>query len=943
MAKSQININTYRDKFLAEYGLTVEQIKYTHRNPDTNELEEIELFQGARLGDMKIFYPTLNGQLMRHMGNGKWELTYRIRKNVPFINKKTNKTTKYLMHGNICVFFPPEMLLAYQRKTQIEVILITEGEKKAFVACKNGFDCLGLSGIWSYKTKDSAEDMEQGELLPELKDFLVVCGVKKLVWLHDSDALDITDTTQPENKNKSETDRPENFCKSVKRFAELVFQEGLQFYYSYINPYADDSGNKLGLDDLILKFNTIEKPDDLGGAVLLDFYKSVEQIKFTTFFCTYKISHIKDVFFKDIWHLNDPKEFYNYHKQKFAKRDGFRFFGRKFKINHTDNSVEEEKNIDRELFFIKDGRYYGYDQKGTPKCFTNFTMNVLFLLKSSNNPKRIVSIKNILGQECVKEFEMDDFVNVSNFRRKLIAEGNFMFRGEMFEFQNLQSNLFTEEKIASEVNRLGWHTNGNFWAWSNGITNDGKFFPANEYGIVNYEENLYYFPAFSVLHTGDDANFENEKKFKHLYESEVRINEWVDKFLGTYGVNGTIGIAFYVASLFRDIIFPIYNEFPLLNLFGQKGSGKSTMAKSIMTMFGIPQNPMNIESEASTTKAIYRMQAQYRNAMVWVDEYKNTIPKKSVGMLKSLYNGQGYSRAQTSQDNKTTTTPVLCSTILSGQDMPTQDPALFRRVVLCFFAKNQFSPEQRKLYQELNEIESKGLTWITIELLKFRNKIKAGFEAEYTYWAKKLNAEFDKKEIIDSLWKNAAMIMAPLSILMDNGVFAEVSADLAFNRQTLYANFVTNIEQHRKLMTDNEEISVFWGTVESLVEEGTLSAQKGHFRFMEENNEQFIIIRFNPVFNAYSEKFRRIYNRDAMDKQTILNYLKNSRAFVEFIESVRFGSMNATSGFKFRYKDLGVSLTVINSPDANELLTGTSTAAPTDKQDKKDEEGNLPF
>ena len=82
----------------------------------------------------------------------------------------------------------------------------------------------------------------------------------------------------------------------------------------------------------------------------------------------------------------------------------------------------------------------------------------------------------------------------------------------------------------------------------------------------------------------------------------------------------------------------------------------------------------------------------------WLDEYKNTVHPDMIGLLKNLYDGIGYERAQMSQDNRTTSNPVLSSAIVSGQDMPTVDPALFTRVILLMFKNNEFKEEDRLAY-----------------------------------------------------------------------------------------------------------------------------------------------------------------------------------------------------------------------------------------------------
>jgi len=585
--------NTLLYDFMFDYNITPKDITYNIKIYDaTSFVKPTPLFVCERKqGDMLIFYLALNGKFVEHNKKGNLVTTTRKRLANPYQNND-GSVVKYLTEGAICAYIPPRMLQAYNNKEEIETLIITEGEKKAFVASKFGFDCLGISGIWNFCTGTKDKLHEQGVLLPEIKDFLKVCKVKRVVYLQDSDALDCT-----LNENKSATDRPNSFYQATKRFAELVFQEGIQFYHSYINPHLSEDKN--GLDDLIAKYENYDQ------RVLHNFYESVLENKKTTYFCTTKIEHLQNTFIKQIFLLNDPEDFFKYHKAKLLKLKEFRFETRTFIVNPIENTIEEVKQAGRQTIWIKDGCYQGYDMKGNAKTFTNFTMEVLFLLRSSTNPKRIIEFKNVLGQSFVKELTMDDLVSVSNLRKKIIGDGSFIYKGDMFELLNLQEMLFKEEKQAVELTSLGWQKNNGFFAFSNGITKEGKFYPVNEYGIVNHHEDKFYLPAFSSLFTDADEAFENERNFRHI-DSPSDFMTWTTLFYKTYGNNGAIGIAFYIAALFRDVIYNEFKEFPLLSLFGQKGSGKSTMAKSLMYMYGNPQNAISLENASSTKKGVYR-------------------------------------------------------------------------------------------------------------------------------------------------------------------------------------------------------------------------------------------------------------------------------------------------------------------------------------------------
>lgn len=928
MAKLQYpQNNSLLYDFMFDYGITPQDITY-----NVKEYAAVNIYNPKPLfvcdrkrGDMIIFYLTLQQQFAEHNEKGTPKITTRARLANPYQNSDGG-TVKYLMTGKNVIYFPPQLIQAYLSKTPIDVLIVTEGEKKAFVAAKNGFDCVGISGIWNFCEKPESEDeKEQGGLLPALKDFIKVCQVKKVVLMHDSDALDIGN-----NKKKPATQRPSNFFKSTRRFAELIFQEGVQFFYSYINPNLDTE-NKLGLDDLIKKYETYDQ------SVLNTFYESVTANKYTTYFNTRQIQYLKDTFIKDIFHLNDPEEFYKYHKATLKTWESFRFDSRVFKINHTEDKIEEVKQSDFRSVWIADGKYRAETQNGGNKIISNFVMNVLFLLKSNTNPKRIVEFKNVLGQAFVTELSMEDLTSVSAFRKKLIGYGSFIYKGDIYELLNLSEMLFKEERVASELTSLGWQKNYGFFAFSNGITSGGKFYPVDEYGIVTYHDERFYLPAFSGLYNDADEAYENERKFKHFVESHTTFEEWSELFYKAYKNNGAIGLCFGVAVLFRDIIFGELKFFPMLNLFGQKGSGKSTVAESLLNLFGTPQSAMSLENASSTKKGMYRKFGQFRNGIVWLDEYKNSIHPDIIGLLKNLFDGIGYERAQTSQDNKTHSAPVLSSTIISGQDMPTIDPALFTRVVLLMFKNNSFAPDDKINYDLLKQMEKKGLTGITIHLLAQRELIVEHFAKEFKMWFGKLSENFKYDDIPDRLLKNVAVILAPVSILVEKQVIK-----LPFSLNELYAKCLDVLKQHKTLLNDNQEISVFWDVVETLFDEKVLSFENGDFRFIVDK----IAVRFNRVFAAYSEKYRRMHGRNGLDKLTLTNYLKNSPSFVETKDSIRFEN-NVSSAFIFTYKALGINLerSVPHHPEDTTQQTEMPVILENDSVDYKTDDSNedLPF
>lgn len=97
---------------------------------------------------------------------------------------------------------------------------------------------------------------------------------------------------------------------------------------------------------------------------------------------------------------------------------------------------------------------------------------------------------------------------------------------------------------------------------------------------------------------------------------------------------------------------------------------------------------------SATDAALADTVAQCANALVHIDEYKNSIELNRREFIKGLYDGVGRTRMNMDRDKKRETTAVDCGVILSGQEMPTIDIAIFSRLLFLTFNTSEFSVER---------------------------------------------------------------------------------------------------------------------------------------------------------------------------------------------------------------------------------------------------------
>ena len=287
--------------------------------------------------------------------------------------------------------------------------------------------------------------------------------------------------------------------------------------------------------------------------------------------------------------------------------------------------AEKESDLFKQFGFNveKDKYYYSISEKGGVYEWSNFTMQPLFHIKDSVNPKRLYMLKNEFGLEELVELKQEDLVSLQKFMVRIEGLGNFIWKASQRELNKLKSYLYEKTETAEEIRQLGWQRHG-FFAFGNGIYCDGKFLKVDDYGIVRIEDKgNFYLPANSKIYRSDTKLFQFERRFVHLGLSTIGLRQFSEQVFKVFGNNGRVGFMFLLATLFRDIVTRVTRSFPILNLFGPKGSGKSELGHTLMSFFIIENVPPNIQN--STLPALNDTVAAVSDALVHIDEFKNSL------------------------------------------------------------------------------------------------------------------------------------------------------------------------------------------------------------------------------------------------------------------------------------------------------------------------------
>lgn len=545
---------------------------------------------------------------------------------------------------------------------------------------------------------------------------------------------------------------------------------------------------------------------------------------------------------------------------------------------------KEENDLNRKYgFYVDHGCYMSITEKGSVYEWSNFTMLPLFHIKDNVNPKRLYKIKNCMNCEEIVELKQEDLISLSKFKQKVEGLGNYIWKATERELTKLKSYLYEKTETATEITQMGWQRAG-FYAFGNGVVFNGVFQETDENGIVRLKDKgNYYLPSNSKIYKADPKLFTFEKQFVHLNLSSVTLTQFTDQLFKVYGDNGRVGFCFYLATLFRDVVTSTSANhwFPILNLFGPKGSGKSELGHTLLSLFTIAYTAPNIQN--STPSALNDTVAASANALAHIDEYKNDLDVKIIEFLKGLWDGTGRTRMNMDLDKKKETTAVDAGIILSGQEMPTADIALFTRIIFLQFPRSEFSDKEKQNYKKLLDMRSLGLTHLTIELLKQRRHFEQAWSTAFKETQADVGNALGDAKGEDRIMNNWCVPLAALRVLQS--CIPNLSYD------AMLRVIVDGIRKQNAECKTNGELGGFWNTVQYLVSDGELIDGGDFFiRFLNHlktdvadvtwtERRPVLFLQKTRVFNLYRKEGRQT-NDKVLPTDALRYYLQNSTAYL---------------------------------------------------------------
>jgi hypothetical protein len=474
------------------------------------------------------------------------------------------------------------------------------------------------------------------------------------------------------------------------------------------------------------------------------------------------------------------------------------------KIPDSENPSEDQK---KNGFFIENGKYFLEETRGRTartKELSNFVMQSVFHLNNgTNNSKRIIKIQRYTGES--------NFIEVYSSETKLasfetiLKSNRCTFIGGTENLNLIFSRLMDDENEAFYIDVLGYLPEHEIYAFADSIiTKSNQVIRVNELGIIHdpIENKYYYLPSFGKANINDATHDTN--RLYSFRPGNLNFESWAKCYYQSFESNGIIGILFLILSIFRDIVFNQIGFFPFLFLHGDYGTGKTSFVERLLSVFG--KDTIGVALNNATIVALSRIVSTRFNSLFYLKEYTSDTDDNAQDFILTAYDGAGRTTGVKSNDNRTQSLVIKSGIILDGNELPVEKSAVFSRMILASFEKQNFTDEQKEAFDKLKQEAEFGLGNVLLDILKYRDLFVEKFNTDYNTILNDLKHSEVSNNLTERMLKHVALLLTPAKLFSD-----KLSFPFDFN-EAKYQIIERAINQNDLLKKSNA-VTVFWEAV----------------------------------------------------------------------------------------------------------------------------------
>jgi hypothetical protein len=252
----------------------------------------------------------------------------------------------------------------------------------------------------------------------------------------------------------------------------------------------------------------------------------------------------------------------------------------------------------------------------------------------------------------------------------------------------------------------------------------------------------------------------------------IDIKRFISLLHSAYGYKGLLALGFYVSAAFSHLVFDEYSFYPFLSLYGDPHAGKSFISRLLNRCFFVDSEGQTMTA-SNTAKGELRKISQKSSMVCALLEGRKDKSRFDYDSILPLYNRNSlYSRATTSQDNRTHELPLKAAiSFVWNHECFTLKPAK-ERVISLHFADKDLTEETGAAWTELNAYSPDQLAGVGHFILTNRKQ----FEADLIPEIKDLSATLKNEGVtVTRIAENHAIALAGIVTLLNALGMNEIS------------------------------------------------------------------------------------------------------------------------------------------------------------------------
>lgn len=802
---------------------------------DVLNLSENPDFSRSRDGRIEISFFDIKGRPYRIAGPGK---------------TKVEAKRKSGNNGIINAVYLPPSLRNKTRQMITNTMIICQDEVTAYVLSELGIPSVGLNSPLGFQSRPNMK--EPHSLIKQVMHFY---KIEEIIYLVNPLFFSLPKVDKAVSENPYEfidaaalaedgVAVMASLSQTFKRIpVDAIFPDFESELVDYTDPYW--------LDNLILTCYEIGIPEIWKATMsksIFDELHKPHQASGDRFFSTIPVSSGTNFTFKESFYIQSPQAFFEFHGiEKLGSI--FQFGQNVYEYDQRDGSIDlYGQSLD--LYTVRDayGRYQGMGRGNSWNPISDFTMKYHLEIKQEDS-FYLVELTPVRGKEQFALFHNSDIISGDSFKKKIadIPGAKFNFWGQKNHIEQLHAmNRIGVKEAQSLNNILGYSKSQNFYVYGNGVlTPDGDFIHVDEYGLIKFDGEEYYLPAYSKFNI-DSNGFELERAFKYS-EGEITFEEWSNLFIKVYGEPGHMILAYLLTALYRDLFRDEgYNVFPHFSVFAPPESGKTALSQSLAYFFGqLKQTNLR----AGVTVASFDRKIElFHNALIVLNEFnlsnKRVQQMKLEEYLVGIYDYQGREKTVNGKSRQAMPNSAVMTI---GQESFWHREALASRCIIQELpaGKKVRTQEERDNFIALKDLEAEGISHLNSIFFSQRPLIRKHLRAyieDLNQTFKTLLPAYVSARLIE-IW---SFCLAPLLILIDNKVIR-----YPMRRAKILSYASECIEVQAKKMTHEGVLDLFFSFIEAEYGPGKLLSHQDVFLFKKDNHLRIRISTTHKAFASY--------------------------------------------------------------------------------------------